>query len=44
MYELSPVIAIVGLVILLAGLAGYIVWQVRHRNADDERETANLGS
>jgi hypothetical protein len=31
-------------VILLAGLAGYIVWQVRHRNADDEREPANLGA
>jgi membrane protein DedA with SNARE-associated domain len=43
-YELSPVVAIIGLVVLLAGLAGYIVWQVRHRNADDEREPANLGA
>jgi membrane protein DedA with SNARE-associated domain len=44
MYELSPAVAIVILVMLLAGLAGYIVWQVRHRNADDEREPANLGA
>ena len=44
MFELSPVVAIGGLVILLAALAGYIVWQVRHRHDEDERETANLGS
>jgi membrane protein DedA with SNARE-associated domain len=44
MYELSPAVAIVILVMLLAGLAGYIVWQVRHRDDDDEREPANLGA
>jgi membrane protein DedA with SNARE-associated domain len=43
-YELSPTVAIVALVVLLAGLAGYIVWQVRHRNADGEREPASLGA
>jgi membrane protein DedA with SNARE-associated domain len=43
-YQLSPTIAIVTLVVLLAGLAGYIVWQVRHRDDEDEREPANLGS
>jgi membrane protein DedA with SNARE-associated domain len=43
-YDLSPVVAIVSMVVLLAGLAGYIVWQVRHRNADDEREPANFGA
>ena len=32
------------LVVLLAGLAGYIVWQVRHRDDEDKREPANLGS
>jgi hypothetical protein len=25
-------------------LAGYIVWQVRHRHDEDEREPANLGT
>ena len=44
MYELSPAVAIIILVILLVGLAGYIVWQVRHRNDEDEREPANLGA
>ena len=43
-YELSPTAAIVTVVVLLAGLAGYIVWQVRHRNNEGEREPANLGS
>jgi membrane protein DedA with SNARE-associated domain len=43
-YELSPAAAIVGLTVLLAGLAGYIVWQVRHRHNEDEREPANLGT
>jgi membrane protein DedA with SNARE-associated domain len=43
-YELSPAAAIVGLTVLLAGLAGYIVWQVRHRHDEDEREPANLGT
>ena len=43
-YDLSHVVAIVSVVVLLAGLAGYIVWQVRHRNADDEREPANFGA
>ena len=43
-YELSPPAAIVSLVVLLAGLAGYIVWQVRHRHDEDEREPANLGA
>ena len=32
------------LVVLLAGLAGYIVWQVRHRNNEGEHEPANPGS
>ena len=44
MYKLSPTAAIVILVILLAGLAAYIVWQVRHRDAEDEHEPANLGA
>ena len=43
-YQLSPTVAIVTLVVLLAGLAGYIVWQVRHRRDEDEREPANLGA
>ena len=43
-YQLSPTVAIVTLVVLLAGLAGYIVWQVRHRDDEDEREPASLGS
>jgi membrane protein DedA with SNARE-associated domain len=43
-YELSPAVAIASLVVLLAGLAGYIVWQVRHRHEEDEREPANLGA
>jgi membrane protein DedA with SNARE-associated domain len=43
-YQLSPTVAIVTLVVLLAGLAGYILWQVRHRDDEDEREPANLGS
>jgi membrane protein DedA with SNARE-associated domain len=43
-YELSPAVAIASLVVLLAGLAGYIVWQVRHRHDEDEREPANLGA
>ena len=43
-YELSPTAAIVTLVLLLAGLAAYIVWQVRHRDDEDEREPATLGA
>jgi membrane protein DedA with SNARE-associated domain len=43
-YERSPAAAIVSLAVLLAGLAGYIVWQVRHRQDEDEREPANLGA
>lgn len=43
-YELSPTAAILTLVLLLAGLAAYIVWQVRHRDDEDEREPANLGA
>jgi membrane protein DedA with SNARE-associated domain len=43
-YELSPRVAIGSLAVLLAGLAGYIVWQVRHRHDEDEREPANLGT
>jgi membrane protein DedA with SNARE-associated domain len=43
-YELSPPVAIGSLAVLLAGLAGYIVWQVRHRHDEDEREPANLGA
>lgn len=44
MYVLSPTAAIVILVILLVGLTVYIVWQVRHRDDEDEREPANLGA
>ena len=44
MYELSPTAAIVILVVLLAALAVYIVWQVRHRDDEGEREPANLGA
>jgi membrane protein DedA with SNARE-associated domain len=43
-YELSPAVAVACIVVLLAGLAGYIVWQVRHRHDEDEREPANLGA
>ncbi len=43
-YEMSPTAAIVTLVVLLAGLAGYIVWQVRHRDDEEEREPASFGS
>jgi membrane protein DedA with SNARE-associated domain len=43
-YELSPVAAIIGGLVLLVGLAGYIVWQVRHHHAEDEREPANWGA
>ena len=43
-YETSPTVAVVTLVVLLAGLAGYIVWQVRHRDDEDEREPASFGS
>jgi membrane protein DedA with SNARE-associated domain len=43
-YELSPTAAIVILMVLLVGLAGYIVWQVRHRDDEDEREPASFGS
>lgn len=41
-YEISPPVAIVSLVTLLAALAGYIIWQVRHRHDDQEREPANF--
>jgi membrane protein DedA with SNARE-associated domain len=44
MYVLSPTAAIVILVILLVGLVAYIVWQVRHRDDEDEHEPANLGA
>jgi len=44
MYELSPTAAVVILVVLLAALAAYIVWQVRHRDDEGEREPANLGA
>jgi membrane protein DedA with SNARE-associated domain len=43
-YELSPAAAIVSLAVLLAGWAGYIVWQVRHRHDEDKHEPANLGA
>jgi membrane protein DedA with SNARE-associated domain len=43
-YEMSPTAAIVTLIVLLAGLVGYIVWQVRHRDDEDEREPASFGS
>jgi len=43
-YELSPAVAIASIVVLLAGLAGYIVWQVRHRHDEDEHEPASLGA
>jgi membrane protein DedA with SNARE-associated domain len=43
-YGLSPVIAIVTLVVLLAGLAAYIVWQLRHRRDEEEREPASFGA
>jgi membrane protein DedA with SNARE-associated domain len=43
-YEMSPTAAVITLVVLLAGLVGYIVWQVRHRDDEDEREPASFGS
>ena len=42
LYELSRPVAILSLVTLLAGLAGYIIWQVRHRQNDQEHEPANF--
>jgi membrane protein DedA with SNARE-associated domain len=44
LYEVSPAAAIISLVALLAGLAGYIVWQVRHRHAEERQEPANFGA
>jgi membrane protein DedA with SNARE-associated domain len=41
-YELSPLVAILSLVTLLAVLASYIIWQVRHRHDDQEHEPANF--
>ena len=41
-YELSPPAAILSLATLLAGLAGYVIWQVRHHHDDQEREPANF--
>jgi membrane protein DedA with SNARE-associated domain len=43
-YQLSPVIAIASLVALLAGLAAYIIWQVRHRHRDEAHKPANFGA
>jgi membrane protein DedA with SNARE-associated domain len=43
-YELSPAVAIVLLVALLAGLAVYIIWQLRHRHDEETREPANFGA
>jgi membrane protein DedA with SNARE-associated domain len=43
-YQLWPAVAIVSIVVLLAGLAAYIVWQVRHRHQDEEHEPANFGA
>ena len=43
-YEMSPTAAVITLVVLLAALVGYIVWQVRHRDDEDEREPASFGS
>ena len=43
-YQLSPVVAIVILGVLLAGLAVYIVWQLRHRHDEEAREPANFGA
>jgi membrane protein DedA with SNARE-associated domain len=41
-YQLSPVIGIVSLVALLLGLAAYIIWQLRHRHDEDNREPASF--
>jgi membrane protein DedA with SNARE-associated domain len=43
-YQISPVIAIASLVALLAGLAAYIIWQVRHRHRDEAPKPANFGA
>ena len=43
-YQLSPVIGIASLVALLLGLAAYIIWQLRHRHDEDNREPANFGA
>ena len=43
-YQLSPVVAIAGLVVLLVALAAYIVWQLRHRHQDEEQQPANFGA
>jgi membrane protein DedA with SNARE-associated domain len=44
LYDLSPPVAIIILVALLAGIAGYIIWQVRHRHEEEQREPANFGA
>jgi membrane protein DedA with SNARE-associated domain len=41
-YQLSPVVAIASVVVLLAALAAYIIWQLRHRGQDEEHEPANF--
>jgi membrane protein DedA with SNARE-associated domain len=43
-YELSPLVAIIILLALLAGIAGYIIWQVRHRHDSEQRAPANFGA
>jgi membrane protein DedA with SNARE-associated domain len=43
-YQVWPVVAIVSIVVLLAGLAAYIIWQVRHRHQDDDQQPANFGA
>jgi membrane protein DedA with SNARE-associated domain len=43
-YQISPVIAIASLVALLAGLAAYIIWQVRHRHRDEAPKPATFGA
>ena len=43
-YELSPPVALIILVALLAAIVGYVIWQVRHRHDEEQREPANFGA
>lgn len=41
LYEISPAGAIIGAVVLVTGLAGYVVWQVRRRRSEDAVTTVS---
>src|SRR5688500_13483034 len=41
-YQVSPAVAIVTAIALFAGLAAYIIWQLRHRHQEEQRQPANF--